>query len=146
MLGRVDEVDCAKNVAVVGHGHGRHAQLFYALAEFFDVTGAVEHGVVGMQVQVDELGHGFGRVSLPQPRQRKTGQICVLRGRGLVGTGSGGLGFLQQAAGLGDEFRHFEGLHEVGDIVLLQEGASSSLGAVGEGEQNVSVHVQRSFL
>ncbi len=67
----VDEVDCAKNVAVVGHGHGGHAQLFHTLAEFFDVTGAVEHGVVGVQVQVDELGHGVCVISLPQEGQRK---------------------------------------------------------------------------
>jgi hypothetical protein len=42
---------------MIGHGHGGHAHLFYTLAEFLDVTGAVEHGVVRMQVQVDELGH-----------------------------------------------------------------------------------------
>ena len=57
VFGRIDEVDCAKNVAMVGHGHGGHAHLFHALAKFLDVTGAVEHGVVRMQVQVDELGH-----------------------------------------------------------------------------------------
>ena len=27
MLGRVNKMDCAKNIAVVGHGHGGHAQL-----------------------------------------------------------------------------------------------------------------------
>jgi hypothetical protein len=54
----IDEVDCAKNIAVVGHRHGRHSHLFHALAKFLDVTGAVEHGVVRVQVQVDELGHG----------------------------------------------------------------------------------------
>jgi hypothetical protein len=47
----------AKNVPVVGHGHGRHAQLLHALAKLFDVAGAIKQGVVGMQVQVDELGH-----------------------------------------------------------------------------------------
>ena len=30
----------------------------HALAEFFDVAGAIEQGVIGMEVQVDELGHG----------------------------------------------------------------------------------------
>jgi hypothetical protein len=43
------------------------------LAKFLDVTGAVEHGVVRMQVQVDELGHGLGRTSLPQPVRGKVG-------------------------------------------------------------------------
>jgi len=38
---RIHEVDGAKNVAVVGHGHGRHAQLAHMLTEFFDVTSAI---------------------------------------------------------------------------------------------------------
>jgi hypothetical protein len=59
MFGRVDEMDCAKNIAVVGHRHGRHPQFLHAIAEFFDITGAVEQGVVRVQVQVYELGHGF---------------------------------------------------------------------------------------
>jgi hypothetical protein len=44
---------------VIGHGHGGHAQLLHALAELFDVTGAIKKGIVGVQVQVDELGHGY---------------------------------------------------------------------------------------
>ncbi len=75
MLRSVDEVDCAKDVAVVGHGHGGHAQLFYAVAEFFDVTGAVEQGVVRMQVQVDELGHG-SVTSLAQAEYKQTVEGC----------------------------------------------------------------------
>ena len=59
LVRRVDEMHRAKNIAVVGHGHGGHAQFLYALAELFDVASAVEHGIVGMQVQVDELGHGL---------------------------------------------------------------------------------------
>ncbi len=58
MLGCVDKMDCAKNIAMVGHGHGGHAQLLHALAKLFDITGAVQQGVVRVQVQVDELGHG----------------------------------------------------------------------------------------
>jgi hypothetical protein len=58
VLSRVYEVDCAKNIAVVGHGHSRHAQLFYPLTKFFDITGAVKQRVIGVQVQVNELGHG----------------------------------------------------------------------------------------
>jgi hypothetical protein len=57
----IHEVHGAEDVAVVGHGHGRHPQFFDSLAEFLDVTGAVEHGVVGMQVQVDELRHELPR-------------------------------------------------------------------------------------
>jgi hypothetical protein len=58
VLGRIDEVDRAENISVVGHGHGWHSQFLYAMAEFFDVAGAVEQGVVGVEMQVDELGHG----------------------------------------------------------------------------------------
>jgi hypothetical protein len=48
-----------KNVSVVGHGHGRHAQFLHVLAELFHVTGAVKQGVVGVEVQVNELRHGL---------------------------------------------------------------------------------------
>ena len=54
----IHEMDCAEDVAVVGHGDRGHAQLFHALDKLFHVAGAVEHGVVGMEVQVNELGHG----------------------------------------------------------------------------------------
>jgi hypothetical protein len=47
----------AEDVSVIGHGHRWHTELFHAMNQFLDVTGAVEHGVVRMQVQVDELGH-----------------------------------------------------------------------------------------
>ena len=73
VLGGVDEVNCAKDVAVVGHGHGGHTHLFHALTELLDVTGAVEHGVVRVQVQVDELGHG------------SVGLVYRNRGRGKLG-------------------------------------------------------------
>ena len=48
-----------KMLVLVGHGDSRHAQFLHSLDEFLDVAGAVEHRVVGMQVQVNELGHGF---------------------------------------------------------------------------------------
>jgi hypothetical protein len=65
-FGGVDEVDRAEDVSVVGHGHGGHAHFLDAVAELFYVAGAVEHGVVGMQVEMDELGHrGIGDCQLP---------------------------------------------------------------------------------
>ena len=48
----------AEDVAVVGHGHGGHAQLLHAPDQLVDVAGAVEQGVIGMQVKVDEVRHG----------------------------------------------------------------------------------------
>ena len=47
----------AENVAVVGHGDGRHAEFLHALNELLDVASAVEHGIIGMQVQMNELRH-----------------------------------------------------------------------------------------
>ena len=61
-FGGVYEMDRAKNIAMVGHGHGGHAQLFHALAKLFHVTGAVKQGVVGVEMQVDKLGHGLSLI------------------------------------------------------------------------------------
>ena len=54
---RIHEIHCTENIAVVGHGDGGHAKLFDTLHELLHVAGAVEHRVVGVEVQVDELGH-----------------------------------------------------------------------------------------
>jgi hypothetical protein len=62
----------------------------------------------------------------------------------LACAGCNGVRFLQQLTRLGDEFCHFEGLHEVGDVVLLQEGALVA-GAVGEGKQDVAFHGRAIF-
>src|SRR5579864_4761810 len=60
MLGRIHEMHCAKNIAVIGHGNRGHAQLLRALAEFVYVAGAVKHGIVSMEMKMNELGHGLG--------------------------------------------------------------------------------------
>jgi len=44
---------------MIGHGHGGHAKLLHALAELFDVTSAIKQGIVRVQMQVNELGHGL---------------------------------------------------------------------------------------
>ena len=53
------EMHRAKNIAVVGHGHRRHAKFLDPIDEFLDVASTVEQGVIAMQMQVDELvlGH-----------------------------------------------------------------------------------------
>ena len=53
----IHEMDGAKNIAVIGHRDGGHAQFLHAMDELFHVTGAIEHGVISMEMQVDELGH-----------------------------------------------------------------------------------------
>ena len=61
LLGRVVEGHRAVHDAVVGHGHGRHAELRGPGQERLEVAGAVEHAVLGVQVEVDKgLGHGHG--------------------------------------------------------------------------------------
>ena len=75
----IDKVHRAKNVAVIGHGDCGHAEFLHALAEFFDVTSAIEQGIVGVQVQVDELGHG-SVASLTQSGQRKGVDGCGIQG------------------------------------------------------------------
>src|ERR1700746_90291 len=57
LVGRVYEGHSAENVPVIGHRHGRHTQLFDALNQLLYVTGAIQHGIVGMEMQVDKLGH-----------------------------------------------------------------------------------------
>ena len=57
LVGGVDKMHRAEDVAVIGHGDGGHAQFLDALAQLFYVTGAVEQGIVGVEMQVDELRH-----------------------------------------------------------------------------------------
>ena len=57
-MGGIDKMHGAKDIAVIGHSNRGHAQLFGALAEFVHVAGAVEHGIVSVQMKMDELRHG----------------------------------------------------------------------------------------
>jgi len=57
-LGRPVEVDRAEEVAVVGDRHGAHAPLFHRPRQIAHADGAVEEGVEGVQVKVDEIGQG----------------------------------------------------------------------------------------
>ena len=77
LVGRIDEVHCAKDIAVIGHGHGGHAELFHSLAELFDVTGAIEQGIVSVQVQVNELRHGSVAVVYRKEDGGKSGKYSL---------------------------------------------------------------------
>ena len=48
----------AEDVAVVGHGHRRHVKFLDAADEALDVACAVEQGVVGVKMEMDELRLG----------------------------------------------------------------------------------------
>ena len=54
VAGALVELVGAEDVAVVGHRHGRHAELGRALGQRAEPGSAVEHGVLGVHVQVDE--------------------------------------------------------------------------------------------
>jgi len=57
VLGGVEEMDSSVDVAVVGHGNGFLSERGYAVDELGNVTGAVEEGVFGVEMEVGELGH-----------------------------------------------------------------------------------------
>jgi hypothetical protein len=44
---------------MIGHSDGRHAQFLDAGDELLHVAGTVQHGIVGMQMEVYELRHLF---------------------------------------------------------------------------------------
>ena len=56
--GGIVEVLDAVHVAVVGNGDGVHAEGLGPLDERLDGGGAVEDRILGMYVQMDEIGHG----------------------------------------------------------------------------------------
>ena len=57
-LGRLVEVVGAVQGAVVGHGDGGHALLDRSGHEIGQATRAIEHGVLGVHVEVDEVAAG----------------------------------------------------------------------------------------
>ncbi len=58
LFGCIHKMHGPKNVAVIGHGDRRHAQFFRALTEFVHITSAVEHRIVSVEMEMNELGHG----------------------------------------------------------------------------------------
>src|SRR6185369_16980913 len=59
-FGGIHKMHCAKDVAVIGHSHGRHSEFLRPFTEQLDVAGSVEHGVIGMQMEMDELSWSSG--------------------------------------------------------------------------------------
>ena len=69
-LGRLVELVGAEEVAVVGHRDRRHAHLGRALEQVADARGAVEHRVLGVDVEVDE-----GVAPDPEVRRSRAGGV-----------------------------------------------------------------------
>ena len=61
-FGGFEEMHGSVDVAVVGDGYGFLPDFVDVGYEFFDVAGAVEEGVVGVQMQVGKFSHGIGLV------------------------------------------------------------------------------------
>ena len=55
-VGLLIEVDRAMHVAVVGERHRRHAELLHPGAQFLHPDGAFQHRVLGVDVEMNELG------------------------------------------------------------------------------------------
>ncbi len=49
-LRRVIEVNCAKNIAVIGHRDRRHPEFLYPFNQLVNVAGAIQEGVIGVQM------------------------------------------------------------------------------------------------
>src|SRR5215467_9344496 len=77
LVGGVHEVNGAKDVAVIRHSNSRHPKLFHVLTKFFNVAGAIQQGIVGVQVQVDELGHGSIGSLNQRSAEEGCGRLCV---------------------------------------------------------------------
>ncbi len=71
LLHGVEEVDGAVDVAVVGDGGGGLADLGEVLGELVDVAGAVEEGVVGVEMEVRELCCHGGSLRLGAERKTR---------------------------------------------------------------------------
>src|SRR5215471_12440201 len=59
LLRGIYKMDRAIDVAMVGHGHGLLPDLAHTRHQLLDVAGAVEERVIGMQMEMDEFGHGW---------------------------------------------------------------------------------------
>ena len=60
-LRRLDEIDRARERAVIGERHRRHLELRRPLRQLWNPAGPVENRVLGVDVEVDErdsFGHG----------------------------------------------------------------------------------------
>src|SRR6185369_4073435 len=57
LMGSINEVYGAENVAVIHHSDGRHPQFLHPRDEFLHIASTVEHRIVGMKMEVYELRH-----------------------------------------------------------------------------------------
>jgi hypothetical protein len=63
-FGRIVEADGAEEVAVVRHGDGGHFLFGDHLHQLIDFAGAVEQGIVGVVVEVNEWSFGHRKTAI----------------------------------------------------------------------------------
>ena len=66
-VGFVIELNCAKEIAMVGHGDSWHALLLGDGHQLLDIAGAIQQRVIGMAVKVNERTFGHERFSFSLP-------------------------------------------------------------------------------
>ena len=79
LLGGLVERDRPEHVAVVGEGDGVHPLLLDLLDEVLHLHGPVQHRVLGVDVEMDEVGHVGQRLRLAGPRaSEKPGRLRLI--------------------------------------------------------------------
>ncbi len=72
LFARLVQLQGSEHVAVIGHGHRPHPELLGPPGDLPDAQGAVQKRILGMDVQVDELGsHAPRRYSITQERRSR---------------------------------------------------------------------------
>jgi hypothetical protein len=78
------------HVAVVGNGQGRHLQAGGLGHQFVYPAGAVQEAVLGMEVEMDEIGRIHGRMIVGNQFSKKTFRVFAAYFREKIqGEGSG---------------------------------------------------------
>ena len=72
---RVVEGDGGKEIAMLGHRHRRHLQLGHAVEHLADPAGAIEEGELGVQVEVNEIGHRLQAYPVPAPTPTRSWMV-----------------------------------------------------------------------
>ncbi len=70
LLHGVEEVDAPEDIAMVGHGGGGLVDFAEVSSEFIYVAGAIEEGVIGVEMKMGELCRHTSMLSPTSSSQR----------------------------------------------------------------------------
>jgi hypothetical protein len=54
-FGFLIKINGAKEIAMIGHGHGRHAKIFYLLEQGCELVGPIEEAILSVKMEMNEL-------------------------------------------------------------------------------------------